>query len=1018
MDPVRIFISSPGDVELERQVARRVISQLQAEFGDYPVIEPYFWEYEPMRLTRDYQGQIPRASSFDVVVCILWSRLGTPLGQHYLRSDGTPYASGTEFEFEDAANSVKIRGVPDLLVYRNKSDPIIKPRPKEERERQLAQFDALESFLEQWTRDGETLKGALTGYSDVAQFEELLGEHLRKLIRARLPDSRIANQRAVTWTSGSPFRGLQPFELEHAPIFRGRTRAIQDVIALLRGQHVARQSWVPDAANKPPPTFVLISAMSGIGKSSVVRAGILPLLTVPGVIEGVGVWRRAVMKPSAASGGLLGALADALSAADALPELLTDGTTKSMLADMLRSNPAAVDIIVKGGLSQAAARLRADEEAELRRWESEFALQGRSADAERCRSQREILRQREAVLALFVDQFEEIFMLADQASHAERNAFLVALDALARSGRVFTTASVRSDFFARTSELPIVAALIREGALYQLEPPTPSELAQIIREPAREAGLSFEEDRETGERLDDVLLSATRGDPAALPLLEFALDRLYEERDADGRLTFRAYRAMDQVEGALAQTAEAQFSALSVAAAASFERLFSALVNLNEVRSEERPVRRRASLAELRVHAGVAEFIDRFVAAPLLVSDQDAAGTGSVAVVHEALFSHWNRLAAWIEENRDRLRVRGRVEPAAGRWEAEGRPRDLLLPDGRLLAEADDLVRHAEALALSGSVRAFVGESIAARRRRLHRRVAAVAVLTTGIAVAGIVSWYQYQSYRRNRIETKLFEYRQAVREAENKFLGHGPSPAGIQEAYDKTRDLLRVIGEVKAMQGRPEGLEDATAKAHDFGAVLLAELGDVDGSLREIEARKAMGPTCKPMAQEPKCKAVGLDEVLGRNPAMMSYALTVFDLQMELAIANKDLLEMLRHNSKLREALQLPPETEKPADGSVPVAAEPDPEQVERFELARNKGFVNLLEYMTQTFGRERDFDFLQLFLARVARTQEKYGEFDGYERGTRTILPSTKGVRRGFERSARCHKDVGRPVRACRCR
>ena len=655
------------------------------------------------------------------------------------------------------------------------------------------------------------------------------------------------------------------------------------------------------------------------------------------------------MKPSAAAGGLLGALADALSAAEALPELLSDGTTKPMLADMLRSNPAAVDIVVKGGLSQAADRLRADEEAELRRWETEFALQGRPADAERCRLQRETLRQHEAVLALFVDQFEEIFMLADQASQTERNAFLVALDALARSGRVFTTASVRSDFFARTSELPIVAALIREGALYQLEPPIPSELAQIIREPAREAGLSFEEDRESGERLDDVLLTATRGDPAALPLLEFALDRLYEERDADGRLTFRAYRAMNQVEGALAQTAEAQFSALSVAAAASFERLFSALVNLNEVRSEERPVRRRASLVELRVHPGVAEFIDRFVAARLLVLDQDAAGAGSVAVVHEALFSHWNRLAAWIEDNRDRLRVRGRVEPAAARWEAEGRPRDLLLPDGRLLAEADDLVRHADALALSSSVRAFVGESVMARRRRLYRRVAAVVVLTTGIAVAGIVSWYQYQSYTRNRIETKLFEYRQAVREAENKFLGHGPSSAGIKEAYDKTRDLLRVIGEFTAMQGSPpEGWEDATAKAHEFGAVLLAELGDVDGSLREIEARRAMAPTCKPIAQEPKCKAIGLDEVLGRNPAMMSYALTVFDLQMELAIANQALLEKLRHDPKLREALQLPPETEKPADAAVPQAAEPDPEKVERFEFARNKGFVNLLEYMT----------------------------------------------------------------------
>ncbi len=145
---IRIFISSPGDVQLERQIARSVISRLQVEFGNNPAIEPYFWEYEPMRLTKDYQGQIPNTSEFDIVVCILWSRLGTALGPQYRREDGRTYKSGTEFEFEVAAESSRKTGSPDLLVYVNKSDPPIKPRPKAERERELAQFDALEAFLE------------------------------------------------------------------------------------------------------------------------------------------------------------------------------------------------------------------------------------------------------------------------------------------------------------------------------------------------------------------------------------------------------------------------------------------------------------------------------------------------------------------------------------------------------------------------------------------------------------------------------------------------------------------------------------------------------------------------------------------------------------------------------------------------------------------------------------------------------------------------------------------------------
>src|SRR5262245_49259074 len=130
MRPVRIFISSPGDVQLERQIARRVIERLAAEFDDNPAIEPYFWEYEPMHLTRDFTSQIPRTSSFDIVVCILWSRLGTPLGKQHVRADGTEFRSGTEFEFEDAVASYRERATPDLLVYRNTTDPPIKARPK------------------------------------------------------------------------------------------------------------------------------------------------------------------------------------------------------------------------------------------------------------------------------------------------------------------------------------------------------------------------------------------------------------------------------------------------------------------------------------------------------------------------------------------------------------------------------------------------------------------------------------------------------------------------------------------------------------------------------------------------------------------------------------------------------------------------------------------------------------------------------------------------------------------------
>ncbi len=103
--------------------------------------------------------------------------------------------------------------------------------------------------------------------------------HLRKLLEERLPRSRPgAGPRFRVWTAGSPFRGLETFDFDHSPIFFGRTKATSEVLDALRAQ-----------ASQGRP-FVLVLGMSGCGKSSLVRAGVLPLLTQPGVIEGVGLW--------------------------------------------------------------------------------------------------------------------------------------------------------------------------------------------------------------------------------------------------------------------------------------------------------------------------------------------------------------------------------------------------------------------------------------------------------------------------------------------------------------------------------------------------------------------------------------------------------------------------------------------------------------------------------------------------------------------------------------------------------
>src|SRR5713226_2941827 len=93
---LRVFISSPGDVA-------EVLRRLQSEFEGRGVVEAVDWEHEPLLATASFQEQIPLPSQCDVVVSILWTRLGTRLPARFHRPDGSCYASGTEFEFEDAA---------------------------------------------------------------------------------------------------------------------------------------------------------------------------------------------------------------------------------------------------------------------------------------------------------------------------------------------------------------------------------------------------------------------------------------------------------------------------------------------------------------------------------------------------------------------------------------------------------------------------------------------------------------------------------------------------------------------------------------------------------------------------------------------------------------------------------------------------------------------------------------------------------------------------------------------------
>ena len=450
-------------------------------------------------------------------ICLLFSRLGTePHPGLHRKAGGGKYASGTEYELLDALNGLDARGAPEVYIYKREGTPVIPAEPKEERERIAAQYDALKDFYDRFTRKDGHYVVASKSYTGLEEFETRFQTDMRKILKRHVPRGAGLRSAPKTWLSGSPFRGLDHFDFEHAAIFCGRTRAIDEVLTALKQQ-------AADGC-----AFVLIFGGSGVGKSSLVRGGVLPLLVKPGVIDGVRLWRRAVMRPSdAAEGDLFDALATTLVRGQALPEINKHEVTSVQLARMLREAPEGAGLLIQRELSQISQDVRQTEKLD---------------------------KPPRALLVLAIDQLEELFTI--EKLDGVRETFLRSLDALARSGCIWVVATLRSDFYQRCAESPVLGELVKKGAgQYCLLPPNETQLRQMIQLPAFAAGLDFEHDQDTGEHLDDLLRDAAIKNPSTLPLLEFALEQLYKQRDQEtGQLKLAAYHGFGGVEGALGKT--------------------------------------------------------------------------------------------------------------------------------------------------------------------------------------------------------------------------------------------------------------------------------------------------------------------------------------------------------------------------------------------------------------------------------------------------------------------------------
>lgn len=667
------------DVRPERIIAERVIRRLDREFAYHFRIEPYLWEREPLVASQSFQELIVPPRDTDIVMVILWSRLGVFLDEKKFPGPISGKAvTGTEWEFEDALASARERRLPDLLLYRK--------------------TELVEEFMRRWTRDaaGKAFTAASWTFADTAEFQQQVYEHLASLLRKRLPGASDAAAPTIRWHKGSPYRGLESFEREHEQVFFGRTQARNEVRELLR-KRVEQGT-----------AFVLLTGASGSGKSSLVKAGLLPELSEAGMVGSVALVRWAVTRPAAFVGtsdvDALTGLASAILSARALPELAQAplSYTAEGLGRLLTLSATEASQPVRQGLAAASAAAGVTARGEAR-------------------------------LLLIVDQLEELFT-SDGITPEMRERYAAALEMLASSNLVWVIATMRSDFFDRLSGVSTLARLASDGT-YLLSPPEGPEIGEIIRQPAKEAGLAFEVDPQTGRGLDDEIHKVASRDPGALPLLEYLLDQLWHRRSPSGQLTYAAYKDLRGLEGAIGRRAEEVLAAQAPEVQAAFRRVLRSLVTgLNAGRATARSALR----SEFPAGSPEERLIEAFAgpSARLVVFDHN-----QVRVAHEALLNHWERARTQIEADARDLELRGRLELAAERFRS-AKPKDrrsLLLAAGLPLIEAQALVRR-WGDELPAQIRNFIRESRrAVLKARLWLSLGLVGAMATVPLVAGLV---------------------------------------------------------------------------------------------------------------------------------------------------------------------------------------------------------------------------------------------------------------------------------------
>ena len=551
----------------------------------------------------------------------------------------------------------------------------------------------------------------------------------------------------------NPYKGLRSFTEADAPDFFGRER--------MTTQLVARMTETVERAR-----FLAVVGPSGSGKSSLVRAGLVPALR-RGAIPGSERWFAVEMAP----GG---------------------HPFEELHGALLRIAPSRPVELLE--------RLARDEFGLLR------AVQW-------------ILPEDDSELLLVIDQFEELFTLV--GDETVRSSFLASLVAAVTDprSRLRIVVTLRADFYDR----PLLYRGFGEVLANRTNALTPlsiEELERSIAGPAERVGVHLEPPVVTD------MVAEVAHQPGALPLLEYALTEMFDRR-REAVLTLDDYHEVGGVSGAVARRAEELYAGLGDTGQAATRQLFLRLVTLGEEGSED--TRRRVLLTDLvsmEVERDALEgAIDLFGSARLLSFDRDPVTRGpTVEVAHEALIGAWARLRGWIESAREDVRMHRRLAAPAAEWDRAGRDPSFLLRGKRL--EEFEGWAGTSGVALTGTERGYLAASTAqrdaeraeqevrsTREARLEQRSrvrlrALVAVLAAATLVASsltVVAVNRSREAERRGIE--------AVLSAERESAGRLTTESVAQLETDPELSLLLVLHAVDVMATLGERVPSTTVE-------------------------------------------------------------------------------------------------------------------------------------------------------------------------------------------------------------